>query len=149
MVRQFAYVHGVAGISLLLGKNTIVHKKTLSRNPNLNYILALSHKKNKNRSWLPLFSLFSLMRLLTRLIGIFSLYILTAALLLKHNIYIYIYICQKSAGVKSPITNRIWSIGGRGLVAIHATHDPLQQLSCEINHIQSWGCRVTLRIKSH
>ena len=48
-------------------------QETLSRNPNPNYTLVLSHIKNKNRSWLPLSSLFSLMRLLTRLIGI-SLY---------------------------------------------------------------------------
>ena len=39
---------------------------------------------------------------------------------------------SKSAGVKFPITNRIWSIvtdlGGRGLVAIQATHGPLQHM---------------------
>ena len=69
VVRQFAYVHGVAGISLLSGKIQQC-TRTLSRNPNPNYTLALSHRNNKNRGWLPLFSLFSLMRLLTRLIGI-------------------------------------------------------------------------------
>ena len=31
VIRQFAYVHGVAGISLLSGKNTIMHKNTLKK----------------------------------------------------------------------------------------------------------------------
>ena len=68
--------------------------------------LALSHIKNKNRSWLPLSSLFSLMRLLTRLIGI-SLYFHSTQLQLKYNIYIYIYI--KVGWIRFPITNRIRS----------------------------------------
>ena len=62
-------LHEVAGISLLSEKIQQC-TRILSRNPNPNYTLALSHRKNKNRSQLPLFFLFSLIRLLTRLIGI-------------------------------------------------------------------------------
>ena len=101
VVRQFAYVHRVAGILLLSGKIQQC-TRTLSRNPNPNYTLALSHKKNKNKSWLPLFSLFSLVRLLTRLIGItlssisFYFFILPHIIKRTHththtHIYIYIY----------------------------------------------------------
>ena len=46
MVRQFAYIHGVVGISLLSGKIQQC-TRTLSRNPNPNYTLALSHPQDK------------------------------------------------------------------------------------------------------
>ena len=99
-------------------------QETLSRNPNPNYTLALSHIKNKNRSWLPLSSLFSLMQLLTRLIGIFLLFHSTR-LQLKYNIYIYIYIKVKvgclGIAIPSCIRSIVIDLSGRGLVAIQAT----------------------------
>ena len=45
VVRQFAYVHGVAGISLLLEKNTIVHKNTLKKPKSQLHPSTLSQKK--------------------------------------------------------------------------------------------------------
>ena len=97
-------------------------QETLLRNPNPNYTLALSHIKNKNRSWLPLPSLFSLMRLLTRLIGIFLLFHSTR-LQLKYNIYIYIKVKVGCLGIAIPscIRSRVTDLSGRGLVAIQAT----------------------------
>ena len=78
------------------------------------YALALSHIKNKNRSWLPLSSLFSLMRLLTRLIGI--LYEHTTTFLISNLIYIYIYIYMSKSAVLGIIF--LVEFGQLGLVAI-------------------------------
>ena len=68
------------------------------------------------------------MRLLTRLIGI-TLYNLTAALALKHNIYIYVKVGCLGIAIPSEIRSKVTHLGGRGLVAIQATHGPLQQIS--------------------